>query len=171
MTLKRKAAVALLALIVCFFMLMVSSRERYDQRPRTATFLGFTNTGPHELHAILRFPSVHPRAPASTFFYKPVYNIIIDVGYVDSAGRGRTRRIGDRIHVSPKSPVGDADVLVPVPPDSVSLTFLKAKGVLGSYGDNELFGWRPPGPKEYEWKFEIDQTPIVLTNPAATSAF
>ena len=131
-SLKRKASIALAALFVCFFMVIEGTRERYDERPKRATFLGFTNTGPDQVNAIIRFPSVHPRAPASTFFYKPIYDIDFEIEYINSAGRRTTQRLGDRLYFSAGLPVGEADLLAPVPHDAVAMTLLKAEGVLAS---------------------------------------
>src|SRR5688572_11402175 len=98
-------------------MVIEGSRERYDERQKRATFLGFTNTGLDQ-SAIIRFPSVHPRAPASTFFYKPIYDIDFEIESINSAGRRTTQRLGDRLYFSAGLPVGEADLLAPVPRDA-----------------------------------------------------
>ena len=168
-SLKRKASIALAALFVCFFMVIEGSRERYDERPKRATFLGFTNTGPDQVNAIIRFPSVHRRAPGSTFFYKPIYDIDFEIEYINSAGRRTTQRLGDRLYFSAGLPVGEADLLAPVPHNAVAMTLLKAEGVLASRPDEKLFGWRPPPPKERKWKFQMEAISIGVTNAPATS--
>ena len=170
-SLKRKASIGLAALFVCFFMVIEGTRERYDERPKRATFLGFTNTGPDQVNAIIRFPSVHPRAPGSTFFYKPIYDIDFEIEYIHSAGRRTTQRLGDRLYFSAGLPVGEADLLAPVPHDAVAMTLLKAEGVLASRPDNELFGWRLRPPKERKWKFQMEAISIGVTNAPATSDF
>ena len=134
-----------------------------------ATFFGFTNTGPDQINAIIRFPSVHPRAPTPTFFYKPIYDIDFEIKYVDSNGRGTTQRLGERVYLSAGLPIGGADLLVPVQRDAVSMTLLNGEGVLGSRSDNELFGWRPPPRKERKWKFQMEAISIGVTNARATS--
>jgi hypothetical protein len=164
--LKRKAAIALVALIFCFFVAMALTHEHYDQRPRTATFIGFTNSGPDEIAAIIHFPGVHPRAPSATFFYKPVYDLKFKVQYTDSWGRGRSRVLRERVGLSTKLPVGEADVLVPVLPYTVSMTVLDAEGELGSYRDNNLFGWAPPAPKARKWEFQMVGILPGITNRA-----
>ena len=168
MSLKRKASIALVALVACFFIGIKATRERYDERPRVARFLGFTKTGSDEVNAIIRFPSVHPRAPTSSFFYKPIYDIDFEIEYIDSAGRGTTLKLGEHVDLSAGLPVGEADLLVPVPRDLVAMTLLKAEGVLASRPDNELFGWRPPPRKERKWEFQMEAISIGVTNAPAT---
>ena len=102
---------------------------------------------------------------------KRIYDIDFEIEYIHSAGRRTTQRLGDRLYFSAGLPVGEADLLAPVPHDAVAMTLLKAEGVLASRPDNELFGWRLRPPKERKWKFQMEAISIGVTNAPATSDF
>ncbi len=86
LTIRRKIALALIALFACFTLLLLLTRERYHERTFTATFLGFTNTAPGQMKAILRFPAVHKRAPSATFFHKPAYDLSLSIKHTHEDG-------------------------------------------------------------------------------------
>ena len=163
LTLRRKIAVALLALLLSFAVLVALTRERYDEQTLTTTFLGFTNTAPGHLKAIIRFPSVHSRAPAGTFFYKPTYDLNLSIKYVHEDGREMTLDFNERVGLFDHLPLGSADVLIPVYPGTTSMEFSKAEGLLAHRSDNELFGWRTPAPAPRRWRFTMKT--ILITFP------
>jgi hypothetical protein len=167
LTLRRKITLALLALLFCFTLAIVLTRERYHERTLTATFLGFTNTAPGQVKAIIRFPAVHKRAPSPTFFYKPTYDLKLSFKYIHEDGREMTLDFDDRLHLSDAFPLGAADVFIPVHPGTVTMEFAKAEGLLGYRMDNELFGWRPPPPKPRRWKFEMEKISTTTNRSAA----
>lgn len=82
--------------------------------------------------AIIRFRSVHPRPPSpiQAFFYMPAYDVELHVNYRDQNGALGTRKISERVAITQRQPLGETDLLVPVPEGTVSMEFIGSEGIL-----------------------------------------